>query len=172
MLREVGARDLAHVLALVAIVGKRRARARRLAHAGLHRQREIRDLRTGIVVIELAMDAVALRFHQARDRIANRRGRVHGPHAAGPVGFAETNSTMIARLCAAATRPVSHRARSRIRATTARRAVSERNTLMNPAPAISTRATHGEGLERGDQRRRQLARIALERLGQLQRDVA
>ena len=28
---------------------------------------------------------------------------------------------------------------------TSRRAVSERNRLMNPAPAISTRATHGEG---------------------------
>ena len=74
MLRQVGARNLAHVLALVAVGGKGRACACRLAHAGLDRKREIRDLRAGIVVIVFPMDAVALRFHQARDRISNRRG--------------------------------------------------------------------------------------------------
>jgi len=168
--RKIGARNFAHVFALVPVLGKRRACARRFAHPRLHRKREIRDLRAGIVVIVFAMDAVTLRLHQARDRITDRR-RASMAHMQGAsrVRGDEFDDG-----------PRSLRRRDR----------SERVGLVeNPRYDGTTRrvrkkhidesrARHfnplhrGRRLEHRDQRLRQLTRISLESFGQLQGDVA
>ncbi len=70
MCRGVVACDFADVLALIAVGGEWRRNAARLTNTRLHRQREIVDLRAGIVVVELAMNFEALCLDQARDRVA------------------------------------------------------------------------------------------------------
>ena len=65
------ARDLANVFALVAVGGKRDIETLRFAQARLHRQREVGDLRAGVVVIELATHRVSLRLQQPRQRVAD-----------------------------------------------------------------------------------------------------
>jgi len=44
-----------------------------MSRASAHRQREIVDLRTGVVIVELARHIGALPLDQARDRVAERR---------------------------------------------------------------------------------------------------
>src|SRR6202171_5283415 len=163
MFREVGARNLAYVLALVAFGGKWRVCARRLANAGLRRKREIRDLRTGIVVIVFPVDAVALRLHQSRDRIANRRSAAV-PHMqrAGRICGNEFDD-----------RSGSFRRRDRservalvedTRDHLAARAVGEKYVNESRAGHLNPRHPRRR-LEGGDQRRRQLTWLALESLG-------
>ena len=65
----------------------------------------------------------------------------------------------------------SARARRGSRATTAWRAAGVTKMLMKPAPAISVLCDQVRRRQRGDQRLRELARIALQRLRELQRDV-
>ena len=72
-LGQVALRDLANVLAVVAVFGKRRLLAQQFLGARTHRDREILDLLARIVVIELARHRKALRREQAADRIAQRR---------------------------------------------------------------------------------------------------
>ncbi len=51
------------------------------------------DLYAGVVDVELAGDRVAASIRAAPRGVAQRRARARGPHGAGPVGLAETNST-------------------------------------------------------------------------------
>ena len=70
---QVALRDLADVLAVIAVLGKRGRVAQQLLRARAHRDREILDLLAGVVVVELARHRVALRLEQRRDRVAQRR---------------------------------------------------------------------------------------------------
>src|SRR5438067_2534020 len=78
VLAVVGARpepfrgDLADVLAVVAVGRELGRETEALAHARLHREREVVDLVAGVVVVELARDLKAARFEQRRDRVAER----------------------------------------------------------------------------------------------------
>ena len=71
---EVGARDVLDVVAAIAVGGPGRRLRLDAARARLHRQREVGDLHAGVVVVELAHDAPAVRVEHARDRVADRRG--------------------------------------------------------------------------------------------------
>jgi len=163
MFREVGACNLAYVLALVAFRWKRRARACGLANASLHRKREIHDLRTGVVVIVFPMDAVALRLHQSRDCIANRRSAsVAHMQRAGRICGNEFDN-----------RSGSFRRRDRSERVALvenscdhllARAVGEKYVNESRAGHLNPRHPRRR-LERCNQRRRQLTWIALESLG-------
>ncbi len=67
-----GARDLLDVFAAVAVLGPAGLARLHAARARLHREREVVDLRAGVVVVELARDRVALRFEERGERIAER----------------------------------------------------------------------------------------------------
>src|SRR5262249_30338790 len=89
--------DLLDVLPVVAIPGPAwRARGDSAA-AGLHRKREVLDLRSGVVVVKLAGDRVALRLEQRRDRVAKRRlAPVADVQRAGRVGRNELDLHLLA----------------------------------------------------------------------------
>jgi hypothetical protein len=69
---EVALRELANVLAVVTVFGKCDVLAEDLLRAGAHRQRKVLDLRARIVVIELARHVGALPLDQSRDGVAER----------------------------------------------------------------------------------------------------
>jgi len=71
--REEALRQLANVIAVIAVLGERDALAHELLRACSHRDREVLDLLAGVVVVELARDRVALRLEQRRNRIAEGR---------------------------------------------------------------------------------------------------
>ena len=72
LLREEIARDVDDVVAAVARFRKLHRLAQQFARARLHRQREVGDLHAGVVVIELARHLPALRREQVGERIAER----------------------------------------------------------------------------------------------------
>ena len=72
MLVDVPLCEISNVLAVIAALGHRHVDAAELPHARLHAQREIHDLRAGVVVVELARHAPAGRAEQRRDRVAER----------------------------------------------------------------------------------------------------
>ena len=90
----ISLRELANVLAAIAVFGKRRVLTQDLLRARAHRHREILDLLAGVVVVELArhLSALATRAAWRWRRPAPPAGR--GRHGAGRSGFADTNSTM------------------------------------------------------------------------------
>ena len=57
----------------VAVLGPAGLAGLGAARAGLHRQRQILDLRAGVVVVELAADLAALRLQERCERVAERR---------------------------------------------------------------------------------------------------
>src|SRR5690606_39536584 len=59
-------------LAVVAALGDYHRVAGELLQAGLHGEREVRDLHAGVVVVELALHLPALRGEQRGDRVAER----------------------------------------------------------------------------------------------------
>ena len=61
---EVALRELADVLATIAVLGKRRVLAEELLRPRAHRDREVLDLLAGVVVVELARDRRALPLEQ------------------------------------------------------------------------------------------------------------
>jgi hypothetical protein len=65
--------DVGDVVAVVGVSGPARVARAQAAQARLHRTRQVLDLRAGVVVIELARDAPALRFEQIADRVAQCR---------------------------------------------------------------------------------------------------
>src|SRR5262249_36644959 len=69
----IGAGDVLDVVAAVAGGGPAAIVRVDAAAARLHRQREIVDLRAGIVVVELALDVPAGRRQQAGEAVADRR---------------------------------------------------------------------------------------------------
>ena len=73
VLVDVALRQFANVFAVIAALGQRHVLAGELPHARLHAEREVRDLRPGVVVVELSRDAPAGRREQRRDRVAERR---------------------------------------------------------------------------------------------------
>ena len=64
--------EISNVLAVIAALGERDLLSAELAHARLDAQREIRDLRAGVVVIELSRHPPAGRAEQRADRVAER----------------------------------------------------------------------------------------------------
>ena len=75
------------------------------ARARLHRERELLDLRAGVVVVELARDLVALRLEQRRDRVAERRlAAVADVQRAGRIGRDELDLHLLAG-CPCVARP-------------------------------------------------------------------
>ena len=104
------------------------------ARARLHREREVVDLRAGVVVVELARHLVAARFEDRGERVADRRL----PAVADvqrPGGLAETNSTCTDVGLVLAARPSftgfeRRPDRVELAATLSRK-------LMKPGPAIS-----------------------------------
>ena len=70
---EIALRELADVLAVIAVLGKRRVLAQDLLRARAHRHREILDLLAGVVVVELARDRAPCHSSSVRDRVAERR---------------------------------------------------------------------------------------------------
>ena len=71
-MRQIVARDFGNVFAAVSAFGKRDDLALQLFRARLNRKRQRCDLHAGVVVIELARDAPALRGQQVGQRIAER----------------------------------------------------------------------------------------------------
>ena len=130
-------RELGHVVALVAVLGRRLA-----AGAGADRLAERGDLRARVVEVVLAPRPRG-RAKLEQPRAARRRRRRGGrwPAVSGPVGLAETNSTWIrsrgVRPCRRRSR---RRPRARARAAAAYQA-SARKTFRKPGPATSTRST-------------------------------
>ena len=72
MLGDVALRDLADVLALVALLGDLSGEATRLANSRLHAARQIQDLTAAVVVVELAAHLPAGPLEQRRDGVAER----------------------------------------------------------------------------------------------------
>ena len=82
------ARELGHVVALVAVLGHRF-----VARAGAHGGAELGHLRAGVVEVVLAADGVPRELQQPRQRVPV--GGMAAPAAVnGPVGLAETYSTL------------------------------------------------------------------------------
>jgi hypothetical protein len=163
------ARDLPDVFALIAVVGKAGGDALRFPDPRLHRQGQIHDLRTGVVVIELAMNGEALRGEQPRDRIADgRTAAVPDMQRAGGVGRDEFDDHLFAaslRRAAVAVAFVQNPRYDRLP-----RGVGDEQIDESRAGDFGAREQR-----RSRQRRhevgRQLARIAFQRLAELQRRV-
>ena len=165
----VVARDLPDVFALVAVVGKGRGDALRFPDPRLHRQGEIHDLRTGVVVIELAMNGKTLRGEQARDRVADgRTAAVPDMQRAGGIGRHEFDDHLFAaaaRRAAVAIAFVQNPRHDRLP-----RGVGDEQVDESRAGDFGAREQRRSG-QRRHQVGRQLARIAFKRLGELQRRV-
>ena len=104
---EIALRELANVLAVIAVFGKIRRLPEQLRGARAYRKREILDLCAGVVVIELAFHGVALPFQQRRDCIAERRlASMANVQRAGRIRGHEFNDHTLASMNIAATEAV------------------------------------------------------------------
>ncbi len=96
---QVIARDVLDVLAVVAFLGPAGAARPDALRARLDGERELLDLRARVVVVELARDAVALRFEEGRDGVAEGRlASVADVQRAGGIGGDELDLHLSARL--------------------------------------------------------------------------
>src|SRR5690606_20134221 len=69
---QIIARDFADVFAVIAVLREFRRFAEQFLRTGAHRDGEVLDLLTRVVVIELARDLVALRLQQRGNGVAER----------------------------------------------------------------------------------------------------
>ena len=140
--------------------------AAQLGDARLHALGEVRDLRAGVVVVELAGDLPAGPFERGGDRVADR-------------GLAAVAHVQRARSGSPRRTPRSRGRRGRRRllpksfpaAITVGRIAcswaSARKKLMNPGPAISVFFTRpGGSCERGDEFGRHVARLRFQLFGE------
>ena len=166
---QIALRQFANVVAAITVFRQRRMLAQELLRAHPHRDGEILDLLAGIVVVELAGHRGALPFDEPRQRVAQRglaaMADVQRPRRIRRDEF-DHHALAGARIAAAESLALGEYVR-----TTACRAAGVTKMLMNPAPAISIFSTRSDLRQRGDQRLRELARISLQRLRVLQRDV-
>ena len=132
---EVGG-DVGDVVAVVGRLGPAGVARLQALQARLHRAGQRGDLHAGVVVIELARAPASPGLEQVADRVA-QRGLAPWPTCSGPVGLAETNSTItrwpLRRLAAEARR---RRPAPRPPPPAWRPALRRR--LMKPGPAISS----------------------------------
>src|SRR5882672_2376180 len=79
-----------------------------------HRQREILDLRSGVVVIELARDGATLRLEQARYRVAERRlPAMADVQRTGGIGGNELDHHALAAMSVAVSKAIAQRQHAR-----------------------------------------------------------
>ena len=166
---EVVARDLADVVAAVAVLGELAGLAQQLLRARAHRDREVLDLLAGVVVVELARDVCALPFEQPGDRIAERRlAAVPDVQRTGGVGRDELDHDALAgeglaaAECVALRQDIAHDGLSR-----GRREEHVDESRAGDLGALDQR----RGRQRSHDGLRQLTRIASRGLCQHQRDV-
>ncbi len=166
---EVG-RDVGDVVAVVGRLGPLRVARPVAAQARLHRRCQGRDLHPGIVVIELAHDAAALRLEQLAQRIAERRlAAVADVQRTGRIGRDEFDQHRLVdlRLQAEALALAQDLADHRLLGRRLQVQVDEAG-----AGDLERRDPVGDRLlaaQRLDQRLRDLTRTALERLGERHR---
>ena len=169
MRRDVLPRDLADVLAVVAVLGHLGALARGLPDARLHREREVHDLVAGVVVVELARDRVALPFEERGDHVAQRRlAAVAHVQRPGGIGGHELHHELLP----APRRRAPVRAGLRVdRLQDAEaRLGGEREVDEAGARDVDPGEERG-GTDRGDDGGRHVARLLAHAPGDLQRDV-
>ena len=168
-LGQVTLRDLANVLAVVAVFGKRRRLAQQFLGARTHRDREILDLLARVVVIELARHRVALRREQAADRIAQRRlPAMADVQRTRRVGGYEFDHHRLAQMRARQAERIEFGEHPRDNRLPRRR----RQHDVDEARAGDVDALDElRGGERGNERFRKLPRIALRALGERQCDA-
>ena len=165
----IALRELADVVAAIAVLRKRGVLAQDLLGARAHRDREVLDLLARVVVVELARDREALRREQAADRVAER-GIAAVPDVQGPgrIGRDELDHDPLARM----------RVRRAERVALGEHARDDRLARRGRQHDVDE-AGAGDFRARDDRRRRQrcddrlreLARIAACRLGERERDV-
>ena len=115
--------------------------AERLAVPDVHRAGERIDLRAGVVDIIFLGDAEAGRFEQPGEASPTTAPR-QWPMCNGPVGLAETYSTLTRSLPADGREAIGL-AFARMVSSSSRQASSVSLRLMKPGPAISTEVTGG-----------------------------
>jgi hypothetical protein len=173
-LRQEVVGDVLDVVAVVGRLGPLGVARLEAAGARLHRGRQGGDLDAGVVVVELAGDLVALGFEQRGHGIAQRGlAAVADVQRAGRVGRDEFDDHMMAGAGIAAAVGLAllqDGARHRLLGGVGQAQVDEARTrdLGRGDQALGLRI----GLQGGDQAGGQLARIGLQRLGQLHRDIA
>ena len=169
-LGEIVGCDFAYVFAVVAGFGEGHRLAPLLACARLHGKRQIVDLHTGIVVIELARHLPALCFEQGRDRVA-QRGLAAVAHVQGAGGVCRNELDQDGPApsgfgSAVARAGGMHRGQRIELGRRFKAQIDESRTgkfrLVQP----------GRGGQPGDQRLSELARIALQLARELHRDIA
>ena len=131
--------------------------AERLAVAHVERAGENVDLRAGVVDVIFLGDPESRGLEQAGERVPTTAPR-QWPMCIGPVGLAETYSTLTRSLLPILDRPYASPSR-RIVSSSLRHASGERRMLRKPGPAISTEVTPGSDCTFGRDRGRQSARV-------------
>ena len=171
--RQIIAGNVGDVGAAIAALGKARIVGVDAARPGLYREREIGDLDTRIVVIELALNLPAAGLEQRGDRIAQRSlSAMTDMQRPGGVGRHELDQDLAARAKLVAPEAIALREDHAEHFALGAGGQTQIDEARTGDLGRFDQLSRTGGLHQINQRLRNRTRVALERLGDLQGEVA